>query len=124
MGKLRESINNVLENIEKYFSEKETVYVESKDGKYAIVDDSYLQELQSSLNDLKSLLVSQEYKDDKMCQQIISEIEGINVNDLSTEQIEQLARVTRKTIQKLPQIDISTFRKFKRRFLCYSKSQK
>ena len=109
MGKLRESINNVLENIEKYFSEKETVYVESKDGKYAIVDDSYLQELQSSLNDLKSLLVSQEYKDDKMCQQIISEIEGINVNDLSTEQIEQLARVTRKTIQKLPQIDISTF---------------
>lgn len=109
MGKLRESINNVLKNIEKYFSEKETVYVESKDGKYAIVDDSYLQELQSSLNDLKSLLVSQEYKDDKMCQQIISEIEGINVNDLSTEQIEQLARVTRKTIQKLPQIDISTF---------------
>ena len=72
MGKLRESINNVLKNIEKYFSEKETVYVESKDGKYAIVDDSYLQELQSSLNDLKSLLVSQEYKDDKMCQQIIS----------------------------------------------------
>lgn len=109
MGKLRESISNVLKNIEKYFSEKETVYVESKDGKYAIVDDSYLQELQSSLNDLKSLLVSQEYKDDKMCQQIISEIEGINVNDLSTEQIEQLARVTRKTIQKLPQIDISTF---------------
>lgn len=109
MGKLRESIINVLKNIEKYFSEKETVYVESKDGKYAIVDDFYLQELQSSLNDLKSLLVSQEYKDDKMCQQIISEIEGINVNDLSTEQIEQLARVTRKTIQKLPQIDISTF---------------
>lgn len=109
MGKLKESIINVLKNVEKYFSEKETVYVESKDGKYAIVDDSYLQELQSSLNDLKSLLVSQEYKDDKMCQQIISEIEGINVNDLSTEQIEQLARVTRKTIQKLPQIDISTF---------------